>query len=59
MELGGKNPLLVFDDADIHQALLAATDGGFFNQGEACTASSRILFQDNIFAEFAESWPPR
>jgi acyl-CoA reductase-like NAD-dependent aldehyde dehydrogenase len=53
MELGGKNPLLVFDDADIHQALLAATDGGFFNQGEACTASSRILFQDNIFAEFA------
>ena len=54
MELGGKNPLLVFDDADLHEALLAAIDGGFFNQGEACTASSRILLQDNIFAEFSE-----
>ena len=52
MELGGKNPLLVFDDADLHEALLAAIDGGFFNQGEACTASSRILVQDKIFAEF-------
>ena len=52
MELGGKNPLLVFDDADLHEALLAAVDGGFFNQGEACTAASRILVQDNIFADF-------
>ena len=52
MELGGKNPLLVFDDADLPEALLAAVDGGFFNQGEACTAASRILVQDNIFTEF-------
>jgi betaine-aldehyde dehydrogenase len=52
MELGGKNPLLVFDDADLQEALRAAIDGGFFNQGEACTASSRILLQDTIFAEF-------
>jgi acyl-CoA reductase-like NAD-dependent aldehyde dehydrogenase len=52
MELGGKNPLVVFDDADLHDALLAAVDGGFFNQGEACTASSRILVQDKIYAEF-------
>ena len=52
MELGGKNPLLVFDDADLYEALLAAVDGGFFNQGEACTAASRILVQDNIFTEF-------
>ena len=49
MELGGKNPLLVFDDANLHEALLAAVDGGFFNQGEACTAASRILVQDNIY----------
>jgi betaine-aldehyde dehydrogenase len=54
MELGGKNPLLVFDDANLHEALLAAIDGGFFNQGEACTAASRILVQDNIYAEFEE-----
>ncbi|MGB8388067.1 aldehyde dehydrogenase family protein, partial [Mycobacterium sp.] len=53
MELGGKNPLVVFDDAGLHEALLAALDGGFFNQGEACTASSRILVQDTIYAEFA------
>jgi betaine-aldehyde dehydrogenase len=52
MELGGKNPLLVFDDADLPEALLAAVDGGFFNQGEACTASSRILLQDSIYDEF-------
>ena len=52
MELGGKNPLLVFDDADVHEALLAAVDGGYFNQGEACTAASRILVQDSIFDEF-------
>jgi betaine-aldehyde dehydrogenase len=52
MELGGKNPLLIFDDADLHEALLAAVDGGFFNQGEACTAASRILVQDGIFDEF-------
>lgn len=52
MELGGKNPLLVFDDADLDKALLAAIDGGFFNQGEACTAASRILVQDSIFDQF-------
>ena len=53
MELGGKNPLIVFDDANVHEALLAAIDGGFFNQGEACTASSRILLQDTIYNQFA------
>jgi len=53
MELGGKNPLLVFDDADIDKALLAAIDGGFFNQGEACTAASRILLHDRIFDKFS------
>jgi acyl-CoA reductase-like NAD-dependent aldehyde dehydrogenase len=44
----------VFDDANLREALLAAIDGGFFNQGEACTASSRILVQDTIYAEFEE-----
>jgi acyl-CoA reductase-like NAD-dependent aldehyde dehydrogenase len=54
MELGGKNPLMVFDDANLHEALLAAIDGGFFNQGEACTAASRILVQDNVYTEFTD-----
>jgi betaine-aldehyde dehydrogenase len=53
MELGGKNPLVIFEDARLHEALLAAVDGGFFNQGEACTAASRILVQNNIYAEFS------
>ncbi|TDK89796.1 aldehyde dehydrogenase [Mycobacterium paragordonae] len=53
MELGGKNPLLVFDDADLDAALLAAIDGGFFNQGEACTAASRILLHHSIFEQFS------
>ncbi len=53
MELGGKNPLLIFEDADLNEALLAAVDGGFFNQGEACTAASRILVQNSIFDQFA------
>ena len=39
---------------NLPEALLAAVDGGFFNQGEACTAASRILLQDNIYAEFSE-----
>jgi acyl-CoA reductase-like NAD-dependent aldehyde dehydrogenase len=52
MELGGKNPLVVFEDADLDQALLAAIDGGFFNQGEACTASSRLLVADSVYDEF-------
>lgn len=54
MELGGKNPLLVFGDANLPEALLATVDGGFFNQGEACTAASRILVQDNIYTDFSE-----
>jgi acyl-CoA reductase-like NAD-dependent aldehyde dehydrogenase len=54
MELGGKNPLLVFDDANLDEALLAAIDGGFFNQGEACTAASRVLVQDTIYADFTD-----
>lgn len=54
MELGGKNPLVVFDDADLDDALLAAVDGGFFNQGEACTAASRVLVHNTIHDAFVE-----
>ena len=52
MELGGKNPLLVFADADLDAALEAAIVGGFFNQGEACTAASRVLVQREVHDEF-------
>lgn len=51
MELGGKNPILVFDDADVEEAVIGAIEGGFFNQGEACTAASRILVQRPLYGE--------
>ena len=54
LELGGKNALIVFDDADLDLALRGAIEGAFFNQGEACTAASRILLADEIYDEFAE-----
>jgi acyl-CoA reductase-like NAD-dependent aldehyde dehydrogenase len=53
MELGGKNPLVVFDDADVESALRWAVDGAFFNAGQACTAASRLLIQASIYDEFA------
>ncbi|RVX65795.1 hypothetical protein B0A52_10326 [Exophiala mesophila] len=52
LELGGKNALIVFDDADLDLAVRCALDGAFFNQGEACTASSRLLIQSGIHDAF-------
>ncbi len=54
LELGGKNPFVVFDDADIDQAVRDALEGGYFNKGEACTASSRLLVQRGIHDTFLE-----
>ena len=53
MELGGKNALLVLDDADVERAVAIAIEGMFYNQGEACTSTSRILVHDSIYDEFA------
>ncbi|MFI9593213.1 5-carboxymethyl-2-hydroxymuconate semialdehyde dehydrogenase [Nonomuraea sp. NPDC052265] len=52
MELGGKSPLLVFEDADLERALDAAVFGVFSLNGERCTASSRVLVQDSVYEEF-------
>jgi acyl-CoA reductase-like NAD-dependent aldehyde dehydrogenase len=52
LELGGKNPLLVFADADLHAAVRGALEGAFFNQGEACTAASRLLVEEPVHDEF-------
>jgi acyl-CoA reductase-like NAD-dependent aldehyde dehydrogenase len=54
LELGGKNPFIVFDDADLDRAVRDALDGGFYNKGEACTAASRILVQRGIHKVFVE-----
>lgn len=54
MELGGKNALLVLDDADLDRAVEVAIEGMFYNQGEACTSTSRIVVEDPLYEAFAE-----
>ncbi|MBF6217814.1 NAD-dependent succinate-semialdehyde dehydrogenase [Nocardia abscessus] len=53
MELGGNAPLLVFDDADLDQAIEGALAAKMRNIGQACTAANRILVQRGVAAEFA------
>src|SRR5690349_5752356 len=43
MELGGKNALMILEDADMQTAINVALEGMFYNQGEACTSTARIL----------------
>lgn len=54
LELGGKNPMIVMDDADLDAVVDAARLGAFFNMGECCNASSRILVQEGIADAFVE-----
>lgn len=59
MELGGKSPFVVFDDADLDRALDAAVFMIFSNNGERCTAGSRILVQKSIYAKFVDRFVAR
>jgi 5-carboxymethyl-2-hydroxymuconic-semialdehyde dehydrogenase len=59
MELGGKSPFVVFEDADFERALDAAVFMIFSNNGERCTAGSRILVQRSIYAEFSRRFTER
>jgi 5-carboxymethyl-2-hydroxymuconic-semialdehyde dehydrogenase len=59
MELGGKSPFVIFDDADLGRALDAALFMVFSNNGERCTAGSRILVQRSIYADFAQRFAER
>jgi betaine-aldehyde dehydrogenase len=52
LELGGKAPVIVFDDADIALAVAGIVAAGFFNAGQDCTAATRILVQEGIHDEF-------
>ncbi|KAG9458685.1 hypothetical protein H6P81_003193 [Aristolochia fimbriata] len=54
LELGGKSPLIVFNDADIHMAVNLAPMAAFFNKGEVCLAGSRVLVQEGIYDEFVK-----
>lgn len=59
LELGGKAPCIVFDDADIDNAVEACLRGGFFNQGENCTAVTRLLLHKKIYDRFLEKYISR
>src|SRR5450830_474497 len=59
MELGGKSPFVIFADADLERALDAAVFMIFSNNGERCTAGSRILVQKSIYADFAQKFAER
>lgn len=54
LELGGKSPLLIMEDADLEAAVEWAVFGSFFNQGEVCVASSRILVHESMYEAFTE-----
>ncbi|MGH1360825.1 MAG: 5-carboxymethyl-2-hydroxymuconate semialdehyde dehydrogenase [Burkholderiaceae bacterium] len=59
MELGGKSPFVIFEDADLERALDAAVFMVFSNNGERCTAGSRIMVQQSIYADFAQKFAER
>jgi 5-carboxymethyl-2-hydroxymuconic-semialdehyde dehydrogenase len=59
MELGGKSPFVIFEDAQLDRALDAAVFMIFSNNGERCTAGSRILVQQSIYADFAQKFVAR
>ena len=59
MELGGKSPFVVFEDADLDRALDAAVFMIFSNNGERCTAGSRILVQHSVYADFVAKFTER
>ncbi len=55
LELGGKAPCIVFDDADIASAVEGIRDGGFFNAGQDCTAATRVLVQEGVYEQFVSA----
>jgi acyl-CoA reductase-like NAD-dependent aldehyde dehydrogenase len=52
LEMGGKNPLVVLDDADLPTAVSCAVNGAFFSTGQRCTASSRLIVTEQIHDRF-------
>jgi aldehyde dehydrogenase (NAD+) len=59
LEMGGKNPLIVLDDADLKNAVECAVNGAFFSTGQRCTASSRVIVTPGIYGRFAEAMAER
>src|SRR5712692_6240698 len=59
LELGGKNPMIVLDDANLDLAIEGGLWGGFGTTGQRCTATSRIIVQKGIYSEFVERYVER
>ncbi|MFG1854625.1 gamma-aminobutyraldehyde dehydrogenase [Actinomadura geliboluensis] len=55
LELGGKAPVVVFDDADIEAAATGIAEAGYFNAGQDCTAATRVLVAERLRGEFTEA----
>ena len=58
LEMGGKNPMVVLDDADLEVAVPACVNGAFFSTGQRCTASSRLIVTAGIHDAFVEKLTP-
>ena len=59
LEMGGKNPMVVLDDADLDVAVAAAVNSGFFSTGQRCTASSRLIVTEGIHDRFVAAMAER
>ncbi len=59
LELGGKNPMIVLDDANLDLAIEGGLWGGFGTTGQRCTATSRIIVQKGVYGEFVERYVKR
>lgn len=59
LELGGKSPFIVFEDADLDSAIEGVVDAIWFNQGQVCCAGSRLLLQENIAERFIDKLKAR
>ncbi|WP_114972477.1 aldehyde dehydrogenase family protein [Rhodoferax ferrireducens] len=55
LEMGGKNPQVILDDADLAQAVELCVQSAFFSTGQRCTASSRLIVTDGIYTKFVEA----
>ena len=55
LELGGKAPVVVFDDADVEQAVQGISDAGFYNAGQDCTAATRVLAGPRVSADLTDA----
>jgi alpha-ketoglutaric semialdehyde dehydrogenase len=59
LEMGGKNPLVVLDDADLSNAVECAVQGAYYSTGQRCTASSRLIVQKAILPRFVTAFRER